>query len=188
MGKSTVDLPDPLQQPAPEPLAKAPPGGVDDLLAQMAGEEIDRLLAESELPQEATSTLQPVSAPLAAPASEPVSAPAIEAPQAPVAEPIASASDLDAAMTSAERTALDMPQETAEADAEPSDPFHTDDRDEPSAEPGGLPIYLKPLEWINAPLDSLPDGVRDAVGKIALLTFFNAAAVLIYVFVVRKLR
>ncbi len=41
MGKAAVDLPDPMQQP--------PPAGrtsTDDLLAQLAGEEIDRLLAE----------------------------------------------------------------------------------------------------------------------------------------------
>lgn len=43
MGKAPVDLPDPLEQPS------SPPGaGADDLLSQLAGDEIDRLLAEAE--------------------------------------------------------------------------------------------------------------------------------------------
>jgi hypothetical protein len=49
-----------------------------------------------------------------------------------------------------------------------------------------LPFYLRPLAWLNAPLEALPEGAREAVGKIALLTLFNAAAVLIYVVVFRK--
>ena len=54
------------------------------------------------------------------------------------------------------------------------------------AEDDSLPWYLKPLEWINAPLDSLPDPVRELIGKLGLLTLFNACAVLVYVFVFRK--
>jgi len=42
MGQAMVDLPDPLETPRATSL------GPDDLLAQMAGEEIDRLLAEAE--------------------------------------------------------------------------------------------------------------------------------------------
>ena len=42
MGQATVDLPDPLE---PPPVSAA---STDDLLAQLAGEEIDRLLAEDE--------------------------------------------------------------------------------------------------------------------------------------------
>jgi hypothetical protein len=182
MGKSTVDLPDPLQQPAPEPLAQAP-GGVDDLLAQMAGEEIDRLLAESELPQDRATPAQPAAGLATAPAPAPTP---ISSPPAPPAVH-ASAADLDAAMTTEERAALEMPQELPAEEPPAADPFHVDEPDETVAEVGGLPLYLKPLEWLNAPLESLPEGARDAVGKIALLTFFNAAAVLIYVFVARKL-
>jgi hypothetical protein len=43
MGQATVDLPDPMQSPAAPATA-----GTDDLLAQLAGEEIERLLAETE--------------------------------------------------------------------------------------------------------------------------------------------
>jgi len=43
MGQATVDLPDPMQSPAAPATA-----GTDDLLAQLAGDEIERLLAETE--------------------------------------------------------------------------------------------------------------------------------------------
>src|SRR5687768_10515368 len=49
MGQAAVDLPDPLESAA----APAAPEGADDLLAQLAGDEIDRLLAEAELEQNA---------------------------------------------------------------------------------------------------------------------------------------
>ncbi len=51
MGQATVDLPDPLKSPAP-----TTSGGTDDLLAQLAGEEIDRLLADADV--EASSAAQ----------------------------------------------------------------------------------------------------------------------------------
>jgi hypothetical protein len=49
-----------------------------------------------------------------------------------------------------------------------------------------LPVYLKPLEWMSAPLDLLPSTARDVLGQVAILTLVNAIAVLIYVFVFRK--
>jgi hypothetical protein len=50
----------------------------------------------------------------------------------------------------------------------------------------GLPIYLKPLAWVNAPILLLPRTLRDALGKVALLTMFNAVAVLLYVVIFRR--
>jgi ribonuclease E len=50
MGQATVDLPDPLDAPPPSSLS-----GTDDLLAQLAGDEIDRLLAEADLEQKASA-------------------------------------------------------------------------------------------------------------------------------------
>src|SRR5688572_9207907 len=68
MRQSTVDLPDPLNQrdrdnhpdnlPAPDPA----PGlqNADDLLAQLAGQEVDRLLAQARTDQsDATAELSP---------------------------------------------------------------------------------------------------------------------------------
>lgn len=48
-----------------------------------------------------------------------------------------------------------------------------------------VPLYLKPLVWLNAPLLLLPDPIRDAIGKIAVLTLFNSLAVLTYVLMFR---
>src|SRR6185436_14775033 len=50
MGQVAIDLPDPLHNSPP-----APGPGVDDLLAQLAGEEIDRLLAEADVERPAKS-------------------------------------------------------------------------------------------------------------------------------------
>jgi hypothetical protein len=47
-------------------------------------------------------------------------------------------------------------------------------------------MYLKPLVWLNAPLLMLPEPIRDAIGKIALLTLFNAVALLGYVLMFRR--
>jgi hypothetical protein len=95
MGKSAVDLPDPLEQSAPEPLTSSAPAGVDDLLAQMAGDEIDRLLAEADTPRET---------PAEKPAPTPIRREAVAAPAAPKTEVDA---DEEGATTAAERSALE---------------------------------------------------------------------------------
>ena len=189
MGQAAVDLPD---TPSP-PNASA--ASTDDLLAQMAGEEIDRLLAESdERPAAATATPgeplkpQPFLSPAPAP---PENAPESDASQLrgflggladdpgpdPVAE-LAHPSRTDAAKTpagenrpdplddleasTAERAALSAPARAANAD-------------------GSVSLLVRVLAWINSPLDSCPDHVREAIGKIAILTAVNAMAVLAYV-------
>src|SRR5687767_3642509 len=57
----TIDLPDPLEKAAPLPAPSA-----DELLAQLAGDEIDRLLAEADARPEPPP---PAPAPAAPPAS-----------------------------------------------------------------------------------------------------------------------
>ena len=49
-----------------------------------------------------------------------------------------------------------------------------------------LPVLLRPLEWINAPLENCPPPVRDFVGKAAIVTLANAAAILVYVLLFRR--
>jgi hypothetical protein len=52
MGQATVDLPDPLEalaSPGHGPAAVPAGASADDLLSQMAGEEIDRLLSEADV-------------------------------------------------------------------------------------------------------------------------------------------
>ncbi len=282
MGKS-VDLPDPLESAAPQPL-----GNADDLLAQLAGEEVDRLLADADAegkrqpkpgearraadtaadlsaavtgpppdaaamqhqldalfstmpggepnaeaesepepewvpPPKARSGRREPVAPIAPepltalksklpddinadevlaailgdpPSTPPAALPAPETDDAPAPAagaflaPLtpASVKRTDLATSTAERQAL---SHLDPADALPgpgelealSGPIHADD-DAP------LPAYLKPivkpLEWMNAPLDLLPSTLRDVLGQIAILTLVNAIAVLIYVFVFRN--
>jgi hypothetical protein len=49
-----------------------------------------------------------------------------------------------------------------------------------------LPLLLRPLEWLNAPLAACPSWVRDAIGKAAIITMINAVAVLTYVAFFRR--
>lgn len=236
MGKATLDLPDPLEQPT-----SGAPGhaSADDLLAQLAGEEIDRLLSEADVyPDEPVA--EPVargaaSSPPANPTDVPgnsTPAPSSGAPgvtdadlsnqldelfnnivdsvlrpddqaiadeaaakewpvgtaradreadeQAPPSPPTAEAASAEAGMSVAERSALDLESDPAEPVLAVGSAEAPDDDDQ------ALPLWLRPLEWLNAPLESCPDAWRQAMGKVALLTSFNALAVLVYVLFFRK--
>jgi len=214
MAKAGVELPDPLLSPAD---AAPPLTSTDDLLAQLAGEEIDRLLAEvddqggsgapapapvtagprsnvapsrpiefsgtpdseppapSELPKfddaEAPAAVAAVAA-----AAEPdvtaeldaffktaVKAPEPVAQRTPLSHPQAGYASADLAETSAaERAGLNAPVSRAGPSAATNPPADaaTTFKEKavgPAAEAaddGPLPLYLKPLEWINAPLEA----------------------------------
>lgn len=47
-------------------------------------------------------------------------------------------------------------------------------------------ILMRILELINAPFAACPDVLRDALGKIAILTLMNSLAVLLYLFLFRR--
>jgi hypothetical protein len=49
-----------------------------------------------------------------------------------------------------------------------------------------VPLLVRVLEWMNAPLAGLSESARAALGKVAIMTSVNAAAVLVYVLVFRK--
>lgn len=220
MGKAALDLPDPLQ---------APPQGAktstDELLAQLAGDEIDRLLAEADASQPPNSRAPFHVAPPPRPETEPEAAAEAAAP-APLASqpqeppvPSSTTADVSAEMDALFSAAIakDQPAEAApgddaaaavagaaaEAEAETTaaeraglqprsasfdaDGSFAQPAPEPEAdEDAPLPLYLRPLEWLNAPLALLPESMRDIVGKIAILTLLNAAAILTYVLVVRR--
>jgi hypothetical protein len=213
MGQATVDLPDPLN-------ASAAPdaGNADDLLAQLAGKEIDRLLAESQVDDDApvepekVHTAADVSA--AAPAATaPTSEPAVEPPPAmatfsppvgkldaeleqllePVMDP--PVAEIDGAIASEAQQRLAPLTGDAAVEAptagegsaapEPLTPAAIAAvLDEHLTDPP-LPLLLRPLEWMNAPLTRLPNSVREAIGKIAIVTLLNAIAVWVYVTWVR---
>jgi len=78
-------------------------------------------------------------------------------------------------------------EDAAKAKAKAAGPTSSDgtlDEDAPAAD--RVPIYVLILEWVNAPLARLPSAVRDAAGKIGILTLINAAAVLLYVLFFRR--
>lgn len=58
--------------------------------------------------------------------------------------------------------------------------------------PAAAPVDAKPsllvrlLEVVNAPVNSLPESLRDALGKIAILTLMNAIGVFLYLMLFRK--
>ena len=233
MCKATLDLPEPA-----EATPAAPENaGTDDLLAQLAGQEIDRLLADADVPREraavpesAEPTLFPKTEP---PVADPKSA-LVEATPAPVQSAPAPAQpgrsrlssrepETPSAPTPAPAAPAEAPQsllpnldppraeqaigdiigtldpELEEATREPSETAPTEraaldaalgpaaatlvaeDLATTSDDDAPLPLYLRPIEWLNACFDSIPEALLEAAGKIAILTMVNAVAVLLYV-------
>ena len=213
MGQATVS-PDPLDESATVTTTTTI-ASADDLLAQLAGEEIDRLLAESEAERataeeraggsvasavapglrtaqpdqrdEKVSSVEPVamSGPTAAPSALQVPTPSEPPAPADATAGVGptTAGNHDSAFDAngvAERAAL-----IEEAPA-PVTGIAQDERQMVSEVGGPLPIYLRPLEWLNAPLASCPEGLRETLGKVAIVTLVNAIAVLAYVLLVRR--
>lgn len=233
MGKAALDLPEPVEAPSAAPQS----AGTDDLLAQLAGQEIDRLLADADVPREGASaqaspepnpasktetptadskpaTVQSAPAPIEAPSApvqptrsrlssrepETPAAPT-PAPPAPVEPPKSLLPNLDAPR--AEQAIGDilgtLDPELEKATREPTETAPTeraaldaalgpaaatlaaDDLAVDSDDDAPLPLYLRPIEWLNACFDSIPEALLEAAGKIAILTMVNAVAVLLYV-------
>jgi hypothetical protein len=167
-------------------MAQAATENTDELLSQLASSEIDRLLAEADgnpAPTDAkpsqdstvangserAALLEAAGFESNAPAPSPADSPADAAPPM---------EDERAALLHAagfeSPTDLGLPPKTIPVDdAEAQDPDH-------------LPIYLKPLVWINAPLDACPPVIRPMLGKVGIVTLLNALAVLTYVIFFRK--
>ena len=201
MGQAAVDLPD---TPNPSPTSAA---STDDLLAQMAGEEIDRLLAEADGERPAKPAPVPAAPVQAVPSPQDQSSIAPPA-SAAVEAPEADASQLDGVLGG---IATDIgPDAVAElaSGSRKSTAGAADDRHRPDpleeeeaaavAERGALsdaarnqadaaasaarvPMPIRVLSWLNSPMASCPDHVRDAVGKIAILTAVNSISVFAYV-------
>lgn len=176
MGQAAV-LPDPIND-------SSALGSADDLLSQLASEEIDRLLSEHDLEDRLHADTMPQDSPevnLGALAKEAASESAANATaQVPsraslpaIMAPAPVERDLEQNTAAEERAALrgSLPQ------ADPTPKLKSEEC---------LPVYLKPLEWVNAPLSSVPESVREAMGKVAIVTLVNAIAVLIYVLLFRQ--
>jgi hypothetical protein len=191
------------------------PASTDELLSQLASSEIDRLLAEAENGTATKQALTPPPAaeapkpavletpaetPAPAPVAEPpVAEPLVTAPPAAAAEASERSALLEAAgfeankpeaasppsETQSERSAIleaagfESVEESAAASAAAAKVAEGED-------PDYVPIYLKPLVWINSPLESYPSVLRKMLGSAGIVTLLNALAVLTYVFFFRK--
>jgi len=193
-------------QAAIDPPESVPKGSADDLLSQLAGEEVDRLLADADVQEPPPALANEKGAQVFGPdggmkrAAPSTVAPAqsaaedliradqatidqilaaAEAPELPAPEAVSS--EHESPTTAAERSALDEVAQDLALQARADDQCP-----EPIAERTPSPLLIKPLEILNAPMALLPAPVRDAIGKIAILTLFNSIAVILYVLLFRK--
>jgi len=228
MAQAAIDLPQNSNDPTSS--------NTDELLSQLAGSEIDRLLAEADSAGEGEESTEsqnvaPESsedhalnaqldtllneAEKMAPVARGNAAPAL--PAAPPLESAAGATEgaeraallqaagFDATAGAAAAAAADNAEAKGAGEERSAllqaAGFETDAQAEAAgdseaatladlhtavAEEASLPIYLKPLEWINAPLASAPEALRQVLGKAAIITLLNAIAVIMYVIVFRK--
>jgi hypothetical protein len=51
---------------------------------------------------------------------------------------------------------------------------------------GRVPLLVRVLEWMNAPLAGLSASLREAMGEVAIVTSVNAVAIFIYVLIARR--
>lgn len=185
---ATAQAPAPAESVAPAPAT--PPAAAEDLPPRGI---------PGDAKQDASS-IAPATVPPAAPVAEaaPAPAPAAPSPSAPttsaIADPSAAAKELDEALATGSADSLpkvqtlDAGTSNAEKNAlsEVVSAMHGADPAADLLTDEHIPIYLKPLVWLNAPLEMLPEGLRDALGKIAILTLANAVAVFAYVVLFRK--
>jgi hypothetical protein len=196
---------------APAPIEALPPGAADEVISQAAGEQIDELLAKADV-ERIAGEIQNAATPAAstdpgstfAGANEPNAEIQVQSPSSPVTEQQAgldefSATNIEGKSAPDEAPAKVKPQATAPGVGEsssaqdaPSQPTSTEadavgpNEDDAAKEQGKIPAWLIPLELLNRPFEMLPDSIRSALGKAAILTLINATALLIYVFKFRK--
>jgi hypothetical protein len=163
-------------------MAQAATANTDDLISQLASSEIDRLLAEADgnpAPMESTKLPEP---------------PASAAPEGTERAALLEAAGFESAPAPAAVTAIPPAEDerTALLQAAGFESPVELHFEKPGADLAvesnsvPVPIYLKPLVWINLPIDATPAIVRQMLGKVALVTMFNALAVLTYVLFFRK--
>jgi len=180
--------PQPAFRIAPTPveeLSVAPP--VDPLAS-----ELNSLLNSLSAAAPAAPDPTPISAVDVVEAEEAAAVPAAETPVVPSVE---SAEILSA--TAAEVAAIGElspggaeQTSAAERSALAVESVPADDVTEPIEEQNErrslLFLLLRPLEWVNAPINAFPDTLREFIGKAAILTVVNALALILYVHFVRR--
>ena len=184
----------------------------DELLSQLAASEIDRLLAEADgnpappapeqkpdvappAPKTQTTTVTTESITEGSERAALLQAAGFDAPPQPAAastpspapEPASTAPAEDERSALLEAAGFESPAavQTDSSVNSPANPI-AEKKAKPQRDPNHIPFYLKPLIWINAPLDEYPTVVRQIMGTVGLVTLFNALVVLTYVFFFRK--
>lgn len=168
------------------PPADAPPPASADSAVQA---QLDTLFAE-------LTTRSPAPPAVATPAAPEIESTASSAP----ADPLAAGEVTDSPLPEAgEISALEAElRETLASNAAAASvvaaPTATPVADEPAEgdaplrrrRTGPVALLLKPLEWINAPLAAARPEVRETLGKVAIVTAFNAVVVIAYVYFFRR--
>lgn len=168
--------------------ADAPAGQssqVDDALAQIAVEDLDRLLTGAAVERPEATVAAPVAAAAPAPTPPAPAAPPADLrvdqptkPAVPAAAPVSASVaqqplvESPAAPAGA-APAVDAAQAVSDAAA--------GEAEESSDDEQSVPIYLLPLVWLNAPFSELSETARQVIGIAAIGTFLNAIGVLVYI-------
>jgi hypothetical protein len=171
---------EPRAQSEPELVSKPTPiaeTDVEELDARIA-QELDTLFTElnSDSPPPPPPEKPQAQAPIVAKAAASAAAPAMAAPVAPAAP----AAPLDPLEVTAELQRQVLGQTLMAALGGP-----LEGTSEPAEKVNRLEILLRPLEWLNKPLSACSDAVREALGKVAIMTLINALAILVYVLFLR---
>jgi hypothetical protein len=216
MGKSATDLTEPLHAVGPVGSVTGGAAAADEIISQMADEQIDRLMAaegaqpapEAEVPataaERATSPAQSES-----PAAQIMAAAAAvmgSAVAAPEAKPVMAQGEFTSVAQAeppspGSAEAAQLMEVSAARDTIVEDLKHAAESVAgrgtvrgaaaaprmPSQRQSSPPQWVvSMLELLNAPMRGCSEDLRQGIGKIALLTVFNAAAVLIYVLIFRR--
>jgi len=219
-GQAELDLPDPLEQSAPASGSGGPTSAPteDDLLAQLAGDEIDRLLAEAGVPapkpagsatvpealapdpadvpiapddveRELSAQLDSLFKEIEKPAETKADATSIEALPASSGEPAVVVENpvgftaVTPELVPTPPTSLVYPAPAQVTSVAPVELKF--DNLPPPRRSWLWNVVLTPLELLSLPLSGTSDATRATVGKLAILTLFNAIAVIVYVLVFR---
>jgi hypothetical protein len=168
-------VPASVPRPAPRPAeASRPIEQVDTVLSQ----QLDDLFAQLQSEEAAVTPAAPTPAPAPPPAAMAMPTIVAEQPPADVSvDPADQTSALERQVLSAEL--LNTADETTTA-ASPDAPTPTDEPQEPR-----VPLYLRLLELVNAPLANASETIRDFIGKAAIMNIVLALLILMYVLFVR---
>jgi hypothetical protein len=181
---------------APQLAESQPTDGADVDASAAVQSELDQLFNELNnpvSPESAQATADGITS-ADAPANSAVTASELDdlfkqlTPDAPAAPPqpaAAAASGITIVEASSQAAPIAPEPTPAAVAAAPAAPVPTP-APATTTELGPTPWYLLPLEWLNYPLRSASPATREMLGKIAIITGFNAIFVLAYVLFFRS--